>query len=108
MKYDIPQRVFLLKNYYDLKSIILVQRNFRTQFPKITPPNRSVILNIVSNFEKYGSVGHIPPKPKNPSPKREKAKNDLKKVISEFSRLSIRKAAAAVYVSPTLVYHCHT
>ncbi len=105
MKYDIPQRVFLVKNYYDLKSITLVQRAFKLEFSQKTAPSPTTILNIVSNFEKYGSVLHVPPKSKNPSLKREKAKNDLKTVMSEFPQLSIRKAAAAVDVSPTLTYN---
>ena len=59
----------------------------------------------MSKFEKTGSVGHIAPKLKNPSPKREAAKIQLKNMVSEFSSLSIRKASSALGVSPTLVYH---
>jgi hypothetical protein len=36
--------------------------------------------------------------------KREKAQNDLEKLTTEFPNLSIRKAASAIGVSPTLVY----
>ena len=105
MKYDIQQRVFLVKNDYDLKNISLVQRAFRSQFPKISTPSHSVRKNIISNFEKYGSVAHVPPISKNPSPKREKAKTDLQTMISEFPKLPIRKAVSAIDVSQTLVYH---
>jgi len=105
MKYDIPQRVFLLKNFYELKEICLVQRRFRNEYPKFGTPSRSVIMNIVSNFEKYGSVAHVPPKQKNPGQKREMVKNQLENLVSDFPNLSIRKAASAVGVSPTLVYH---
>ena len=61
--------------------------------------------NIVSNFEKHGSVAHVPPKRKDTAQKREKAKNQLEKLVSDFLNLSIRKAAVAIDVSPTLVYH---
>lgn len=105
MKYNIQERVFLVKKYYELKSISLVQRAFRTKYIKSDAPNGSVIRNIVSNFEKTGSVGHVPPKPKEPSRKRETAKNQLKNMLSDFDKFSIRKAASATGVSPTMVYH---
>jgi AraC-like DNA-binding protein len=105
MKYDIPQRVFLVKKYYESKSITSVQRNFRTKYPKEDSPSHRTILNIVSNFEKYGSVAHVPPKRKDTDQKREEAKNQLEKLVSEIPNLSIRKAACALQISPTLVYH---
>lgn len=105
MKYNISQRVFLVKMFYELKEICSVQRCFRQKYPKISTPSHTTIKNIVSNFEKYGSVGHVAPKPKNPGQKRENAKNQLENLVAEFPNLSIRKAASAVGVSPTLVYH---
>ena len=74
MKYNIAERVFLVKKFYEFKQIILVQRVWKSEFSKPDAPSRSVIMNIISNFEKTGSVGHVPPKPKNPSEKREAAK----------------------------------
>jgi len=59
----------------------------------------------LSNFEKYGSVAHVPPKHKNSGQKREMVKNLLENLVSDFPQLSIRKAASAVGVSSTLVYH---
>jgi hypothetical protein len=105
MKYTIVERVFLVKTYYESYSITHVQRAFSSKFPKSGNPSNSTINKTVSNFEKYGSVHRVPPVPKNPDKKREKAKNDLEKLVSEFPNLSIRKAACAVGVSPTLVYH---
>ena len=105
MKYNLEQRVFLVKKVYDLKELSLVQRAFRTEYPKDGTPSHSVIKNIVSNFEKYGSVAHVAPKRKNSGQKREIVKNQLENLVSEFPQLSIRKAASAVGVSPTLVYH---
>ena len=105
MKYDIKKRVFLIKQYYKLENITLVQRAFRREYPKQDFPTDSTIKNLVSNFEKTGSVGHVPPKPKNPSPKREMAKNQLKMMVQDFETFSINKAASAIGVSATLVYH---
>ena len=97
--------MFLVKKVYELKEISLVQRAFRTEYPKDGTPSHSVIKNILSNFEKHGSVAHVPLKPKNSGQKREMAKKQLENLVSEFPQLSIRKAASAVGVSPTLVYH---
>ena len=105
MKYDIAQRVFLVKKFYEFKQIISVQRAWRSEFPKTTTPGRSVIMNIISNFDKTGWVGHVSPKLKNPSQKREAAKIQVKNIVSEFSSLSIRKASSAFGISSTLVYH---
>jgi len=105
MKYNLAQRVFLVKKGYELKEISLVQRAFRTEYPKDGTPSHSVIKNILSNFEKHGSVAHVPPKHKNSGQKREMVKNQLENLVSDFPQLSIRKAASAVGVSSTLVYH---
>ncbi len=88
-----------------MQSVTLIQRAWRREYPKSAIPSSSTIKNIVSNFEKTGSVDHVPPKPKVPSPKREGAKNQLKSLISEFPKLSIAKCASAVGISATLTYH---
>ncbi len=90
---------------YQSNSIYVVQESFKKKFKKMGTPSRSVILNIVSNFEKYNTVHRIPPNKKNTGQKHEEAKNELKKLVSEIHNLLIRKAACAVGVSPTLVYH---
>ncbi len=105
MKYDLPKRIFLLKMFYKNERIIAIQRAFCAKFNTRSPPNHKVIKNIVSVFEKTGSVSPIPPKHKAPSQKREEAKIKLETMVTEFPSLSIRKAASAVGVSPTLIYH---
>ena len=105
MKFDLKTRVFLVKMFYKLEIITLVQRTFRREYPKQDTPTFPTIKNIVSNFEKYGSVGHVAPKPKIPSEKREMAKNQLKSMVKDFQSFSISKAASAIGVSTTLVYH---
>ena len=105
MKFDLKTRVFLVKQFHKLESITLVLRAFRREYPKEAAPKPNTIKNMVSNFEKYGSVGHVAPKPKNPSEKREMAKNQLNFMVSNFDAFSISKAASAIGVSKTLVYH---
>jgi hypothetical protein len=100
IKYYIPKRVFLVKKFYELKEISLVQRSFRSEYPNKGTPYHSSINNLISNFEKRGTVTPLPRKRKNIVQKREK-----NKLVSEFPNLSIRKAAFALDVSPTLVYN---
>ena len=87
MKYNLVQRVFLVKKVYELKEISLVQRTFRTEYPKYGTPSYSVIKNILSNFEKYGSVEHVSPKHKNLGQKREMTKKTARKPGLGFSSI---------------------
>ena len=48
---------------------------------------------------------HVTQKPKKTSQKYEDTKNKLESMVSDFSTFSIRKAASAIGVSSTLVYH---
>jgi len=64
MKYTIQERVFVVKKYYELKHISLIQKAWRTEFVKSKAPSDSAIKNMVTNFEKTGSVAHVPPKRK--------------------------------------------
>lgn len=95
MKYDIQKRIFLVKNYYRFGNIIAVQRAYRTKYKNEQAPTRGVIMNIVSVFEKTGSVDRKPYIRKDHSKKREDAKNQLETMVTEFPTLSIRKAASA-------------
>ena len=95
----------MLKFFYEFKSIAYVQSAFRVKYKTKIVPDRKVVINIVSVFEKTGTVAHMAPKRKEPNQKREDAKNQLETMATDYSTLSIRKAAAAVGVSPTLVYH---
>ena len=59
MKYEIKNRIFLVKKF---KSIKRVQIAYNAEFKSKKAPSACVIKNIVSTFEKTGSVGHKPPK----------------------------------------------
>ena len=84
MKYNLVQRVFLVKKAQELKEISLVQQAFITEYPKDGHPSFSVIKNIQSNFEKYGLVKHVSPKHKNLGQKRKMAKKQLENMVSDF------------------------
>ena len=108
MKYTIEERVFLVQKFYELRYLSLIQKAWSSKFWNSKAPSHSVIKNIISNFEKTGSVSEKSQNQKKTGPKREKAKNELKKLVEDFPTLSIRKAASAVGVSPTLVYQIFT
>ena len=97
------QRVFLVKKYYKLKHLSLIQRAFRTKFPKDGTLTCSGIKNIVSYFKKYSSVQHLTPKKKIPDPKRELVKKQLESTIVDFSKLSIRKTSLAIGVQHSCI-----
>ena len=96
--------MFLVSKYYEFKSMSKVINAWNAKNKNSDPPSHWSIKNIVSYFEKTGSVVYVPPKRKIPSPKREAAKIELEKMVSQFPFLSIRKAASALSISPTLVY----
>jgi hypothetical protein len=73
----------------------LVQRAYRSKYKSSSAPSASVIRNIISNFEKTRKT----------SQKYEDTKNKLENMVSDFNTFSIRKAASAISVSSTLVYH---
>ena len=56
MKYTIKERVFLIKKFYELKSMEFVQRAWREKYQGKPIPDSATIRNIVSNFENTGSV----------------------------------------------------
>ena len=56
MKYDIPQRVFLVSEYYEFKSMSNVINAWNTNYKNSDPPSRSTIKNIFSNFEKRAKL----------------------------------------------------
>ena len=51
----------------------LVQRVWRTEFKNEKAPDAKAIKNIISNFEKTGSVVHIPRSVRDPTQKRQEA-----------------------------------
>lgn len=103
MLYDQKKRIFLLKMYYKTESIKAVQRAYQAEYKCKTAPSNRVILNIVSTFEKHGSVIGTTKNKRPTSQKREEVKNQLETMIEENPTLSTRKAASALECSQTLI-----
>ena len=56
MIYDLEKSIFFVKKYYEIKSIMTVQRAFKAKFHIKELPFRNCIMYGVRNFEKNGSV----------------------------------------------------
>jgi hypothetical protein len=104
MIYDLPKRIFIVKKWYEFQSYAPVQSAYRVEFNSKTSPDHKTITNIIKLFEKNGSVIPMRSKNKEPSQKRQIAKNSLENLITEFPNLSIRKASSAIGVSATMIY----
>ena len=63
MFYDLHKPCFLLKNWYKFENFVQVQRIYGAQSTTKTFPSISVIKNIISVYEKAGSVLKIVHKP---------------------------------------------
>ena len=70
--------------FYEFKSIASVQSAFRVEYKTKIAPYSNVILNILCVLEKNDTVAHMSPKRKEPSPKREDAKNQLEIMATDF------------------------
>jgi hypothetical protein len=103
MRYDKSQHAFLFKKYVELKSVILVQRAWRTEFKNERVPCRDIILGTASRFERTGSVSFKSRRQAKPSEKREAARKLVKTLNSDNDELSIRKLAKITGVSYSLV-----
>ena len=103
MQYSLQERIFLVKTYFEKKSIVAVQRAFKIKFKVKTAPFRLSIIAAVKNFEKNGSVTPVDPRKGVKSQKRMNAKESIEKIVEENPSISSRKAASALQVSQKLI-----
>lgn len=102
MRYNLQERLYLIKNYIKSENITVVQRAWRAKYKNKPVPSYSTIQNMVSSFEKTGSVMPMIRPKAGPSAKRQEAKTLLEKVVAENISLSTRKAASVAQISHTL------
>ena len=58
-------RIFFTKKLYELKSVTLVQRAYRSEYKNKKCPTKATILDLSRKFDRTGSLLDLPPKPKN-------------------------------------------
>ena len=93
----------MVKKFHETKSFTAVQRAWRTEYHANTAPHHSAILLAVTKFEEMGLVDNLNCGHPVDTEKRETVKNELKALIAENPKLSLRKAACAVNVSTSTV-----
>ena len=99
MKYNQEKRMFLINKFLKLESVRLVQRAYRTEYVTSIAPADSTIRNIVSNFQKTGSVNRKVQKSRK-KPVRTKALiESIKNLYVEDNKISLRKIANIVPAS---------
>lgn len=95
-------KIDLVRWYFELnRSITLVQRRWRSEKKVKTNPKRDTIMNLVSNFEKKGSIESNRPQKYVRNVRTSEKINEVSELIAEDSELSIRKGAAATSLSPS-------
>ena len=99
MKYDIQKRVFLQKSFEKFKNYANVQRAYRTKYQSKTAPSICAIKNIISNYEKTGSVDRKRVVDKTKTMRTKSLVEMVEKLFLEDSKLSLRKAANLVPAS---------
>ena len=96
MRFDVEKRIFFTKKLYELKSVTLVQRAYRSEYKKKFP-TKATILNLSRKFDRTGSLLDLPPQSKNERETRIEAR--IKISFTEDPSLSIRKASVDVGIS---------
>ena len=107
MLYDKKKTHFLLKMYYKTESNKAVQRAYQAEYKCKTAPSNRVIINMVSKFEKHGSVIGTTNNSRPTCQKREEVKNQLETMIAENPTLSTRKASSLQFSQTLIVTVLH-
>ena len=96
----LKKRIFFTKQLYELKSVTLVQRAYRSEYKNKKCPTKATILNLSRKFDRTGSLLDLPPQSKNERETRIEAR--IKISFTEDPSLSIRKASLDVGISYSL------
>ena len=99
MRFDAERRIFFTKKLYELKSITLVPRTYRSEYKNKKCPTKSAILNLSRKFDRTGSLLG---KPKNERETRFEARITLKILFTKDTSFSMRKASVDVGISYSL------
>ena len=49
---DLPERIFIMKKWYEFKSYAAVQSVYHVEFKSKSSPGRTIIANIIKLFER--------------------------------------------------------
>ena len=102
MKFDIEKKTLFVKKFHETKSIIRIQRAWRSKYKNLISPHANEIKRIMSRFEKTGSTAKKSLKRLLPTQERQKAKNDVENLVSAFPKLSLKLISAECQISRSL------
>lgn len=95
--WDTETRIWIVRRYHALESVILVQREYRRTFGG-TPPSRWTITRLVNNFSRHGSIArrlyH-----RNPSVRTNETIAAVAAAIQANPRVSTRRLSAQMGIS---------
>ena len=101
--YDPDIRVFLNNKYIEYKSIVKVQRAYRSKYKSKSAPSGSVIKNIHNNYLKTGSVGRKLITSREKTVRTDDLINAIENLHLGDPSISIRKIANLVPASNTVI-----
>lgn len=58
MSFSQKQRVFIVKQYFAIRSYACVVDEFRVNYPYAAVPNNSTIMRLIAHFHEFGSVSN--------------------------------------------------
>ena len=102
MNYKFEERMFLIKTYIKLENITSVQHAWRSKYKNLQAPSSKTIINMVSSFEKTGSVMPRMGRKPGATEKRKQAGILLKQEFAENPSLPLGKAACIAEISKSL------
>ena len=89
--YDHQKRAFLLEKFFELKSIVLVQRAYKAKFKSKTAPTSSTIKYIVRTFRITAQASKIKSQTRAKRVRTESLIDSVKKLTLANPKISIRK-----------------
>ena len=100
MAIENQHRIFLVEKWFETKSIVRVQRAWRTKFKNKKAPNHSTIKRYVAKFKETGSVANASKsQPAAREERRRAAASRIKAAVADNPQLSIRQLARDAEIS---------
>lgn len=95
--WDTETRIWIVRRYHALESVVSVQREYRRTFGG-NPPSRWTIMRLVNNFAEHGTVNRRPYH-RNPSVRTEETIAAVAAAIQHNPRVSTRSLSAQMGIS---------
>ncbi len=103
MYFSPAQRVYVIKVYYETKSLKTVRERFTAEFPGVVAPAKQVILTLVRKFEQHYTIDDLPRSGRRSVRTTEK-RDEIRQALAENPSTSSRRVAQKVGLSHTSTY----